>query len=405
MDSVRASQKSGFDPARLGRIKTWMQRYVDGGLIPGAATLIARGGQLVYFDSAGYRDAEGHKPWQRDTIARLYSMTKPVTAIGLMMLFEEALIHLDDPLETFLPEFKNRQVLVPGAKSFADTAPAVTPITIRHLLTHTSGLSYGIQTGLLGEAYARDGLGIKFNYGGLEKMVRRIAELPLDCEPGTRWHYSVSTDVIGRVIEVVSGKSFDRFIADRILRPLGMTETAFEVADSQIGRYASLYVAKPGGGMQLSEAAESAGQRQGKVDTFLGGCGLVGTINDYWRFAEMLRGGGIFKGERIIGPRTLQLMTTNHLPGEIAAMGPASWAETSFHGVGFGLLGSIILDPARAQASASIGDYGWGGMASTYFWVSPKDDLVAVYFTQLAPSSALPLRKEMRTLVHQALVG
>ncbi len=404
MQPVRDPAKLGFDASRLARIKPWMQRSIDHGLIPGAATLIARGGELAYFDCAGFADVEAHVPWRRDTIARIYSNTKPITSIALMALYEAALVHLDDPLETFLPEFKHPRVLVPGATSLADTVAAKTPVTIRHLLTHTSGLSYGIQAGLLGEAYAKDGLGGKFNYGGLDKMVKRIAELPLDCEPGTRWHYSVGIDVIGRIIEVISGQSLDRFLAARIFEPLGMTETAFEVPDKLIGRYAALYTAKAGGGMQLAETAQAAAQRQGKVDTYLGGAGLVGTMNDYWRFAEMLRGGGSFRGQRIISPRTLQLMTSNHLPGDIASMGPASWAETSFHGVGFGLMGSIILDPARAQASASAGDYGWGGMASTVFWVSPKDDLVVVYFTQLAPSSALPIRKELRALVHQAMV-
>ena len=404
MQRVRDPAKLGFDAARLTRLKPWMQRYVDRGLIPGAAMLIARGGELAYFDCAGYRDAEAHTPWQRDTIARIYSNTKPITAIALMMLHEEALVHLDDPIEAFLPEFKGLQVLAPGATSLADVVPNKTPPTIRHLLTHTSGLSYGVQTGPVAEAYRAEGLGIKFNYGGLEKMVRRIAELPLEFEPSTRWHYSVGIDVIGRIIEVVSGQRFDRFLNTRIFEPLGMLETGFHVPDPLLGRFGSLYTAKAGGGMTLAETAQAAAQRQGKVDTFLGGAGLVSTIDDYWRFAEMLRSGGVSRGQRIISPKTLQLMTMNHLPGEIASMGPSSWAETSFYGVGFGLMGSMILDPARAQASASAGDYGWGGMASTFFWVSPKDDLTVVFFTQLAPSSALPLRKELRVMVHQAMV-
>jgi len=403
MQRVRDPGKLGFDAARLARLKPWMQRNVDRGLIPGAATLIARGGELAYFDCAGYRDAESHAPWQRDTIARIYSNTKPITAIALMLLYEEALVHLDDPVAAFLPEFKDMLVLVPGAKSISETAPGKTPMTIRHLLTHTSGLSYGIQAGPLGEAYAAEGLGIKFNFGGLERMVKRIAELPLECEPGTRWHYSVGLDVVGRIIEVVTGHRLDRFLSTRLFEPLGMLETGFHVPDPLISRFGSLYSAKAGGGMALAETAQTAAQRQGKVDTFLGGAGLVSTIDDYWRFAEMLRAGGLSRGQRVISPKTIQLMIANHLPGEIASMGPSSWAETSFYGVGFGLMGSMILDPARAQASASVGDYGWGGMASTCFWVSPKDDLAVLYFTQLAPSSALPIRKELRVLVHQAM--
>ena len=395
----------GFDSARLARLTPWMQRYVDRGRIPGASVLIARGGELAYFDCAGYREPETQAPWQRDTIVRIYSMTKPVTSVALMMLYEEGLMHLDDPVEAILPEFKDRAVLVPGAKSLADTVPAKAKMTIRHLLTHTSGLSYGLNGGLLGGAYAKESLGLAFAIGGLDKMVKRIAELPLECEPGSRWHYSAATDVVGRVVEVVSGQPLDRVFAERILGPLGMAETGFFVPDNQIGRFAALYTATPEGGMKLAETPAASAQRQGKVDTFQGGSGLIGTIDNYWRFAEMLRGGGALKGTRLISPRTLALMTANHLPGDISSMGPASWAETSFDGVGYGLLGSILLDPARAQTSGSPGDYGWGGAASTFFWVSPKDDMVVILFTQLTPSNALPIRKELRALVHGALVG
>ena len=404
MEPVRDPDGLGFDGSRLARIKPWMQRYVDRGRLPGAAVLIARHGQLAYVDCVGSRDAEAREPWQRDTLARIYSMTKPVTAVAFMMLYEEALVHLDDPVEAVLPEFKYRRVLVPGAKTLADAVSAKTKMTMRQLLTHTSGLSYGLNGGLLGAAYAKESLGLAFAFGGLDKMVKRIAELPLDWEPGTRWHYSVASDVVGRVVEVVSGKPLDRFLAERILGPLGMTETGFFVPDAEINRFAALYTATPEGGMTLAEAPKGAAQRQGKVDTYQGGSGLVGPIDDYWRFAEMLRAGGACNGERIVSQRTLALMTANHLPGDISSMGPSSWAETSFDGVGFGLLGSVMLDPAKAQASSSVGDYGWGGAAGTYFWVSPVDDVVAILFTQLAPSSALPVRKELRALVHGAMV-
>ena len=404
MEIVRDPKRLGFDTSRLARIKPWMQRYVDGGLIPGAATLIARGGEFAYFDCAGWSDVEAGKTWQRDTIARIYSMTKPVTAVALMMLYEEARVHLDDPVEAFLPEFKTQQVLIPDAKSLDQTAPIKTKMTIRHLLTHTSGLSYLSNPRLLGETYAKEKLGLDLAYGGLDKMVRRIAELPLEWEPGTKWQYSAAIDVIGRIVEVVSGLSLDEYFATRIFEPLGMTDTGFSIPDSKMSRFPALYLAAPGG-MTLYEAPDVSAWRQGKVDTFCGGGGLAGAIDDYWRFAEMLRAGGEFNGERILSPRTLKLMASNHLPGDIASMGPATWAETSFEGVGFGLLGSVILDPAKAQASAQIGDYGWGGAASTFFWVSPVDNMVVILFTQLLPSSALPLRKELRALVHAALVG
>lgn len=404
MTPASDAARLGFDPARLARLSAWMQRYVDRGLIPGAATLIMRRGQEAWFGCAGMADPETGRGWQRDTIVRFYSMTKPATAAALMMLYEEALVHLDDPVEAILPEFKDLQVLVPGYTDLSQVAPARTKPTVKHLLTHLSGLSYGIQAGPLGAAYAKDGLGVKFDYGGLDKMVKAIAALPLESEPGTRWHYSVASDVIGRIVEVVSGETLDRFFASRILEPLGMKETGFTISKRHLGRFASLYAAKPGGGMTLAEPSGKPGQLEGKVDTFLGGAGLVGTLDDYARFAEALRAGGIHRGHRLLGTRTLDLMRRNHLPGDIAAMGPASWAETSFHGVGFGLAGSVLLDPAKADASGSPGDYGWGGMAGTFFWVSPKEDMTVVFLTQLMPSSALPLRKELRALVHQALV-
>ena len=403
-EPVRNPARLGFDKTRLTRLKPWMQHYTDTGRWPGGAVLVARHGELAYFDCAGYADVEAKRPWQRDLIARIYSMTKPVTAVALMMLYEEASVHLDDPVEAYLPEFKNRQLLTPGATSLDQTVPVKTKMTIRHLLSHTSGLSYLSNPRLLGEAYAREKLGLNLAYGGLDQMVRRIAELPLEWEPGIKWQYSAAVDVIGRIVEVVSGMTLDKYFATRIFEPLGMTDTGFSIPDSGLSRFPSLYQATPTG-MTLNETPDASLWRQSKVNTFCGGGGLVGTIDDYWRFAEMLRQGGELGGERLLSPRTLKLAACNHLPGDIASMGPNSWAETSFEGVGFCLLGSVILDPAKAQASAQVGDYGWGGAAGTFFWVSPVDDMVVILFTQLLPSSAIPVRKELRALVHGALTG
>ncbi|MBB3644509.1 CubicO group peptidase (beta-lactamase class C family) [Rhizobium sp. BK619] len=403
-EPVRDPGHLGFDTARLARLKRWMQRYADTGRWPGGAVLIARHGELAFFDCAGHADVEAKRPWQRDLIARIYSMTKPVTAVALMMLYEEARVHLDDPVEAYLPEFKNRQLLIPDATTLDQTVPVKTKMTIRHLLTHTSGLSLFTNPGILGEAYAKEKLGLALAYGGLDKMVRRIAELPLEWEPGTKWQYSTGLDVIGRIVEVVSGTTLDKYFATRIFEPLGMTDTGFSVPGSEISRFPPLYEAMAGG-MALQEAPEVSEWRQGKVDTFCGGGGLVGTIDDYWRFAEMLRAGGELNGERILSPRTLRLAACNHLPGDLASLAAEVWSETQFDGVGFGLLGSVVLDPAKAQISAQVGDYGWGGAAGTFFWVSPVDDMVVILFTQLLPSSAIPVRKELRALVHGALTG
>ncbi len=403
-EPVRDPADLGFDKARLARLKPWMQRYTDGGLWPGGSVLVARHGKLAYFDCDGHSDVDSRRPWQRADIARIYSMTKPVTAVALMMLYEEARVHLDDPVEAYLPEFRNRQLLIPGATSLDQTVPAKTTMNIHHLLTHTSGLSLFTNPRLLGDAYAKETLGLAMAYGGLDKMVHRIAALPLEWEPGTRWQYSVGSDVIGRIVEVVSGMSLDRFFATRIFEPLGMSDTGFSVPDDQISRFPPLYQSVPGG-MKMYESPEDSAWRQGKVDTFCGGGGLVGTIDDYWRFTEMLRGGGELAGERLLSPSTLRLAACNHLPGDLASMATEVWAETQFDGVGFGLLGSVVLDPAKAQISAQVGDYGWGGAAGTFFWVSPVDDMVVILFTQLLPSSAIAVRKELRALVHGALTG
>ncbi len=404
VEPVRDPAALGFDKTRLARLKPWMQRYTDTGRWPGGAVLVARHGQLAYFDCDGYADVAAKRPWHRDLIARLYSLAKPVTAVALMMLYEETRVHLDDPVEAYLPEFKNRQVLIPGATSLDQTVPAKVKMTIHHLLNHRNGLSLFANPRLLGEAYAKETLGLNLSFGGLDKMVRRIAELPLEWEPGTRWQYSAGPDVIGRVIEVVSGMTFDKYLATRIFEPLGMTDTGFSVPESGMSRFPPLYEAAAGG-MVLYEAPKVSAWRHGNVDTFCGGGGLVGTIDDYWRFAEMLRNGGEFNGERLLSPRTLRLAAGNHLPGDLAALATDVWAETQFDGVGFGLLGSVVLDPAKAQISAQVGDYGWGGAAGTFFWVSPVDDMVVILFTQLLPSSAIPVRKELRALVYAALTG
>lgn len=401
---VRDPAKLGFDMSRLERLKPWMQGYTDSGRWPGGAVLIARHGELAYFDCAGYADVETERPWHRDMIARIYSMTKPVTAVALMMLYEEARVNLDDPVETYLPEFKDRQLLIPGATALDQTVPVKTKMTIHHLLTHRSGLSLFTNPRLLGDAYAKEVLGLNLAFGGLDKMVRRIAELPLEWEPGTRWQYSAGCDVIGRIVEVVSGMTFDKYLATRIFEPLGMTDTGFFVPDSGMSRFPPMYEATSTG-MALKEAPEVSAWRQGKVDTFCGGGGLVGTIADYWRFAEMLRGGGGLNGERLLSPRTLKMAAGNHLPGDLASLATDVWADTQFDGVGFGLSGAVVLDPAKAQISAQVGDYGWGVAAGTFFWVSPADDMVVIVFTQLLPSSAIPVRKEIRALVYGALTG
>jgi CubicO group peptidase (beta-lactamase class C family) len=408
VQAVDRPESLGFDAARLGRIRGWMEGYVSSGRFPFACTVIARRGQVAYCDFMGARDLETGAPYGLDTIVRVYSMTKPITTVALMMLYEEGLLHLDDPLSEFLPGFAEPLVLGDGATGLDQVEPARAALTLHHLLTHTSGFIYGSAGGLLGEAYKAKGVNFGPAGGGLAANMARLGGLPLSFEPGSRWNYGVSTDVLGRVIEVVSGQSLDGFFRERILAPLGMTDTGFEVADENLGRLAKLYGPGNDGAMTERDGIADSEFRVGRVDTLSGGGGLLSTAGDYLRFAEMLRQGGRVGGEyggaRLLGPRTVALMTANHLPGDIADMGPKTWAETSFEGVGFGLGVWVMGSPARAGLSGSPGDYGWGGVASTVFWVDPVEDMTVLFLTQLSPSGTTPNRKELRALVYQALI-
>jgi CubicO group peptidase (beta-lactamase class C family) len=386
----------------LGRIRTWMSRYVDAGKLPGALTLVARGGEIAYLDQVGVRDVASGAPWTQDTILRFYSMTKPITSVALMMLYEEGGFGLDDPLDAYIPAFRDVQMLAPGATRLDQVLPAPAPPTLHHLLTHTSGFIYGFNGGVLGAAYEARKLHFAPASGGLESMCAQLAEMPLSFAPGERWSYGVSTDVIGRLVEILSGQPFDRFLRERILDPLGMQDTAFDVPAAKASRFASLYTPDGDGGMSLVESGTDSAYLAGKVDTFSGGGGLLSTVGDYWRFTEMLRGGGALGDVRLLGPRTVSFMTRNHLPGDLASMGQPVFNEVSFDGIGFGLGFWVMLDPARARTMGNAGDHGWGGMASTTFWRDPVDDLTVLFLTQLRPSSSYPLRQQLRALVHQA---
>ena len=411
---VARPQDRGFDPDRLGRIGAWMERYVDTRRYAGSALVIARGGEEVYFNATGLRDVEAGLPFARDTVARIYSMTKPVTTVAAMMLAERGLFHLDAPVSTFLPAFNDMQALVPGAERIDQTEPCAAP-TLHQIMTHTSGLSYPFNPGVLPRAMDAEDLLFKPDQGRLADMADRVGALPLAFRPGARWEYSVGIDILGRVIEVVSGQTLGVFLQENILGPLGMTETAFKVPEGTGDRFAALYTPLAGDAMALN-AARAGGETLRLVDRaggspferatmHSGGGGLVGTIDDYLAFAEMLRRGGGSPQGRILGPRTVEFMLRNHLPGDIASMGPQSFAEQPMEGMGFGLGGAVVLDPGRARTPGSIGDFSWGGMASTFFWIDRVQDLSAVFFTQLSPSSSYPARSEFKALVHAALIG
>lgn len=407
------AQSQGFDPARLARIGTWMQSYVDARRFAGCSVLVQRRGEEVYFDARGQRNIAADLPFARDTLVRLYSMTKPVTSVALMMLVERGLIHLDAPLSTVLPEFAQMQALVPGAERIDQTAPCAPP-SLHQLLTHTSGMSYPFNPGVLAEAMEARDLLFKPDQE-LRSSVAELAGLPLAFAPGERWEYSVGIDVIGRVVEVLSGKPLGEFFAEEIFDPLGMRETGFVVPDGTGDRFAALYTPLAGDAMALNAATPGAetlrlvdapgGSPFERATMASGGGGLVGTIDDYARFAEMLRRGGETGQGHLLSPRTLAFMMRNHLPGDIASMGPQSFAEQPMDGTGFGLGGAVVLDPARARTPGSVGDFAWGGMASTYFWVDPVLDLTVVFLTQLSPSSSYPARSQLKALIHGALIA
>ena len=401
-----------LDPKRLARIRPWADGYVSERKLPGLSVLIRQADGEVFFDATGLRDVGGGAPFDRNTVARIYSMTKPVTSLALMMLIEEGMFTLDASVSRFLPEFSECCALIPGATSIDQTAPCAPP-TLHQLLTHTSGLSYPFNMSLLSQAMAAQDIVFKANAGTLDAQCKATAALPLAFLPGTKWEYSVGIDIIGRVIEVVTGQSLGEVFAKRIFEPLGMTKTAFSVPAHLRGNFAHLYTPLSGDPMDLNRA-QSGGDTLREVDTadgspFLnatlhsGGGGLVGTIDDYMRFADCLRRRGQGPDGPLISPSTADFMMANHLPGDIASLGPSSFAEQPMDGVGFSLAGAVVLDPARSRVPGSVGDFSWGGMASTFFWIDRVHDFSAVLFTQLSPSSSYPVRAELKALVHGAL--
>jgi CubicO group peptidase (beta-lactamase class C family) len=354
----------------------------------------------------GSRDLEAGLPVEPDTLWRIYSMTKPITSVVAMQLYEEGAFRLQDEVSRYLPSFEGMRVLVGGNVDALKTVPAVEPVRIWHLLTHTAGLTYAFtRSSLLDDLYrARSADPLVSPTTGLAEMVDRWAELPLLFEPGSAWNYSVATDVLGRLIEVLTGAPLDEAFADRVLGPLGMTDTRWWVPEADAGRLAALYTPDPASGQAVRhDLLGAAALREPAM--LAGGGGLVSTAADYARFTSLLLGGGELDGVRLLGPRTLAYMGRNHLPGggTLATLGRGQFAEVAYEGVGFGLGFSVSLDPVATKVTASPGELAWGGLASTAFWVDPLEDLAVHFFTQLVPSSTYPVRTELRQLVYGAL--
>jgi CubicO group peptidase (beta-lactamase class C family) len=397
-----AAEDVGMSSARLGNVTRLVRRYIDAGRLPGAISLVARRGRVVHLETYGEVDADRHRRMQLDTIFRFYSMTKPIASVGLMMLYEEGHFQLDDPVSKFIPELAALKVFAGGTADSFEVRDPSRPMTIRDLLIHTSGLVSRDAATPVGELYRRTGFKGADSEGTLSDMVDRLGRIPLEVDPGARWIYGISTDLVGYLCEVLSGLRFDQYLQQRILGPLGMLDTGFSVPPDDVERFAANYAPKDETFTLIDDPLTSAYTRPRTY--FSGSGGLVSTIADYLRFCRMLGNGGELDGVRIIGPRTLTLMTTNHLPGgkDLASMAQNA-AETQREGQGFGLGFAMLLDPAVAQVIGTPGEYYWGGAASTAFFVNPAEDLIMIFLTQLRPSSTYPIRRELRATIYSAI--
>jgi CubicO group peptidase (beta-lactamase class C family) len=390
---------------RLERAVDHLKSYVDQGRLPGWQLLVARSGRVALDECYGLRDVEAAVTMTDDTVFRIYSMTKPITSVALMTLYEQGRFQLDDPIEHHIPELGALEVFDGGGEHDYRTVPAERSVTVRDLLTHTAGFTYGfMQAHPVDALYRAHSIGGVATPGTLAEMVAKLGELPLLFQPGARWSYSVATDICGHLVERLAGKPLDAYLREAILDPLDMNDTDFFVRPENADRFAACYE-REGDGFRLTDAPATSPYLE-RPSFLAGGGGLVSTARDYLRFCQMILGGGELGGERILGRKTLSLMRMNHLPtgGDLASMGQAVFSETRYDGIGFGLGWSVVLDPARAQVSCSVGELAWGGLASTAFWIDPDEDLAVIFLTQLIPSSSYPVRRELRSLVYQSLV-
>ena len=394
-------ETEGMSSSRLSNIQKKLQGYVDDERAPGFITLIARKGQITHYEVCGYRDLENQLPMEKDTIFRIYSMTKPITSVALMMLYELGKFQLFDPVSKYIPEFAETKVFKKMGYGGSEFVEQNTPITIQHLLTHTAGLTYGFFFDNPAEEMYRNSQYSDPNVS-LQETIKEIAQFPLISQPGTRWIYSVATDVCGYLIEVLSGIPFDTFLKERIFSPLGMVDTSFHVPNEKTNRLAALYAHNAEDGVLQLHQDQGVLQRDFLVPTKspFGGHGLVSTTNDYLNFAQMLLNKGEFQGVRLLGRKTLEFMTLNHIPSDVLPLDIGGWEMA---GLGFGLGFGVVIDPARTGVINSAGNYGWGGAAATNFWIDPQEDLIGIVMTQIM-MNLLPLGDDFRAMTYQALI-
>ena len=401
-------ERAGFCPNKLQRLDRHLEHnYLTRQKIPGYAIHVVRNGIVAHSSCRGLMDLERATPLGDDTIFRIYSMTKPITSIALMMLFEEGRFQLTDPVYKFISSWRRHRVWVQGDGDEMVTRAPRSPMTIQHLLCHTSGLTYG---GLLpgfelpvDPAYTAAGIA-RASADSLEQFVEKLAQVPLLYDPGSSWSYSLATDVCGYLVELISGKPLGDFLSERLFKPLDMSDTGFFVPDEKLNRFAACYERAPDKSLRLQDDPTTSRYRSPPIAPS-GAGGLVGTVTDYARFCEMLVGEGHFRGQQLIGRPVLKLMTQNHLGGKsLAQMAVGGFSETSNEGVGFGLGFASTLD-AAASGTVGEGDFYWGGLASTLFWVDPLEDLYAIFMTQLIPSSTFNFRGQIKNIVYGALKG
>jgi CubicO group peptidase (beta-lactamase class C family) len=405
---MKAPEKHGFDAARLNRIPAFLkERYLDSGKLPNAQILVSRDGEIVHFSSQGAAIEGSNKAIDEGSIFRIASMTKPITSVGFMMLVEDGKVAIDTPVHHILPEFKGIGVYNGGGGGvpFLPVTPTAEPMRMLDLLRHTSGLTYGFQNRSNVDAAYREGK-IDNWHGGhdLDGFVAALGKLPLEFSPGSAWNYSVSTDVLGAVIQRVSGVPLDQYFAEKIFKPLKMDDTGFVVSDAKVDRLTDCYTFVAGKGrVMYDRASESAWRRQPKL--LSGGGGLVSTALDYHRFCQMCANGGELDGVRLLGRKTLDLMTMNHLPGksDLSTLSRSLFSETQNAGTGFGLGFAVTEDVAKTMIPGSAGEYYWGGMFSTAFFIDPVERLHMVFMTQLSPSGLYPIRRELKTLIYSSL--
>src|SRR5215813_12740217 len=415
--TLASPESAGMSSAAFDRVQTHLkERYIDAGRFPGTQLLVYRRGKVVHSAVQGHADLERKAPVKPDTIYRIYSMTKPITSVAFMMLFEEGRVALDEPVVKYLPEWKDLGVFVAGTAPNFMTRPLSRPMLIVDLLRHTSGLTYGFQQrSNVDAAYREMQIADVVTSGTLDTMIENLAKIPLEFSPGEAWNYSVAVDVLGYLIGKISGMPFEQFLKARIFNPLGMSDTDFFVPKEKAHRFAACYSADPEGGISFHPTERKGGlslQDDPATSSFLsppalisGGGGLCSTTADYLTFCRALLNGGELGGVRLIGPKTLKLMTSNHLPGglDLPGLSRSLFSEATYNGIGFGLGVSVTLDPIKTLIPGSAGEYAWGGAATTSFWIDQAEELITIFLTQVLPSSAYPLRRELRTMVYAAI--